>query len=107
MEQDIFFVGVDKPDLLRRNLMEASKLTINFFHQANEFQSLRQRKIRLLEQLSEVVVKTNALIGELKHSFPNIDSLPLPQLDIVAHNANLQALENELTDIENQLDQLN
>jgi len=101
MEED-FFVGLNEPTEIRRNLLEASKLVIQNLQRHEKITLIREEKLRKIKALSNDIKKIKVMSNELK------DLLPKTSIKTtkVTNSTELRKLEHELTEIEEELGKL-
>ncbi|MBI4439629.1 hypothetical protein HY638_01535 [Candidatus Woesearchaeota archaeon] len=116
-----YFVSINNPDALKRNLLEASKTMVQGLAQYERFKAVRQEKQEAIRKLRLDLKQTAALISRLKNLLPQVDVKPAPAPKIARQAkvsgpkeaeprraprkeiSELEKLEAELDDIENKL----
>jgi acetamidase/formamidase len=69
-EEDNFFVGIESPVELRRQLLEASKRMIEVLKRYETFKEKRARKLAYVEKLKKSISEIAKLNAKLKNIMP-------------------------------------
>lgn len=69
-KEEVFFVGVQDPLEVRRNLLEASKEMVQFLQQHEKLKTLRNEKQEAIKRLKEDVRQLKLHINKLRHALP-------------------------------------
>jgi hypothetical protein len=71
---DEFFVNVSEPIILRRELLESSRLVIHLLQDCERQKELRKQKVTQLEKLAGVMKDIRSLVSKLKTELPDVPS---------------------------------
>ncbi len=121
--KDIFFVELQEPDEVRRNILESLKDIVETLQKFEKFKELRKKKIDGMNKLGGIIREANRLVANLKNSLPKTElkaaeviSKSLEEKKIDAKKmvgkvekgslTELQRLEAALKDIEEKLQSL-
>ena len=126
-EEQVFFVGLQRPVELRRIVLESSKQTISTMKRYENFKQIREQKKENIQQLKKNFHELNRLMNKFKSELPKA---PLRNLHEAKQNeepkqeveqqpkqqkkkavkkvktedlSEIQKLESELNDIESKL----
>ncbi len=81
MKSDFFYVGVENPELLRRNLLEASKGMIQVLQRYEKLKAIRAEKYANAAKLKAVYDNIVNMMSEMKAELPSPDIRSLPKHD--------------------------
>ena len=114
-----FYVGLQRPKELRRNILETSRSTLHALKHFYALGELRQEKLELLNQLKNEVKELNLLMGKLDSALPEHEVIKAkPQKKKTPSKkgkkkaakkkskpkkSHMQKLQDSLMDIENKL----
>lgn len=79
-EQQLFYVGIKEPIDLRRDVLEASKITLRTLHSYEKFKSIKQRKHYQMKTLRDLLRQLNREVTGLKSLLPI-----LPKIKQIQH----------------------
>ncbi len=120
-EDENYFVGIDSPVELRREVLEASKKMVELLKRFEAFRERRDQKAMYIERLKKIVSDLNKMNLKLKTVMPRTNIKLPPALQAMAEKqakkkasddevkqpaSELERLEMELGDIENKLAKL-
>jgi len=125
-EEDLFFVGINDPVSLRREILLSTKNSIFFLKKNEEIKELRIKKIEKIMQFKNDMKELNALMNKLKEKLPKAKIRLKSDSNARAREgkmerreiktklvrsepkkiSELEKLEFELTDIEKKLERL-
>ncbi len=111
-EQDLFFVNINDPASIRRNLLESSKMVIGVFKRYEAFDVIRKKKLLKMNQLKDLVNIIKISTNEMRRIVPKVKlkKKKKVQKDIKVMpgmtESQLDRMEMELADIENELGKL-
>ena len=116
VSEDIYYVGVSDPVELRRTLLESSKIIISFLKRYEDIKNLRTKKAEAVIQLNNQVEDIRKLVARVRRDLPKTklrqDSVEEKKvakpktLKAKIGRAEIEKLEEELSDIENKLKSL-
>ena len=119
MNEKEFFVAVDNPVAMRRELLGTSKDIIVSLQRYERFKEIRIQKIEHTVKLKEIVSETHNLLKKLKMAMPEMEirtrtnketttssKIILPKKEAQNYMSNIQKLDSQLSDIENKLSKL-
>ncbi|MBR9675753.1 hypothetical protein GOV05_01970 [Candidatus Woesearchaeota archaeon] len=72
MDKKEFYVGVENTKEFRRNLLEASKGSVNILKSFQRIRFIRKQKIAKFEGLKKEVEEINGLVSHLDDCFPEL-----------------------------------
>lgn len=111
-----FFVSVDDPQILRREVLLASKGALDILRSLEVLQSVRGERQKVQDQLrhtfAELVLLNRQLRSFLPKSIPSVPSpvvsVPKPEerVEVPVERSRLERLEEELAAIERKLSAL-
>ena len=67
-----FFVGIQEPMDLRRNILESSREVIHTLQSYEKVQAIREEKLRRLRQFKTVIEELKYLVSKLSGSLPKV-----------------------------------
>ena len=118
-DKDIFFVEVQEPDEVRRNILESSKEIVESLERFEKFKGTRKEKMDNINKLGKIVKDINKLAIDLKNSLPEslIKAMKVSKPEIIEKKkleeraerkpiSELQKLHAELSEIESKLQSL-
>ena len=119
-ENELFFVGINDPADLRREILLSTKNAIQFLKKNEELSELRILKVNSIMNYKNDIKEINSLINKLKEKFPKAkvriksETRPKEELKIIKQNiiqkkkksSELEKLELELSDIEKKIGRL-
>ncbi len=82
-KEEVFFVGVNEPVEIRRNILEASREMVLLLQMYEKFKSVRDEKRHEMEKLRGLVREIALLVSRLKRHLPktNLRALPLAEVE--------------------------
>jgi hypothetical protein len=96
MEEENFFVGIQNPAELRRELLEASKRMVEVLKRYENFRDKRAQKKALIEQLRRIMNDLNRMNSKLKQFMPKSNiRVPHEMLAVQPKAAALPAVRSE------------
>ena len=118
--KDIFFVEVDNPGDVKRNILESLKEIVENLQRFEKFKETRKDKVDNVNKLRNIIKEINKLVPRLKQSFPEAKIRAIktvsrqPKMKVVKGKnisvekikkppTELQKLEDELGQIESKL----
>ena len=115
-EENNFFVGIEDPVEVRRNVLEASKKLVESLQRFEQFKEDRKRKEEYVENLKRIMADIGKLNTKLKNILPKTN-IRIPQgllkemeakpvIVEKAEKTDLGELDKELKDIEEKLNHL-
>lgn len=119
-DENIFFMKVDNPVEVRRNLLESSRNAIHSLQRYERFKKIREKKAEQIIALRRAVKEMNQLFLQLKKELPDtelhtVEKVPhhrskkkqeKKQKQLPIASSELTKLEQELKKIEAKLDAL-
>ena len=69
-KDDVYFVGLEEPDELRRYLLESARDVVDILKRAERFKSARSEKAKEIEKLKADMNEISKLIGKLRAELP-------------------------------------
>lgn len=69
-EEEVFFVGVQDPLEVRRNLLEVSKDMVQFLQQYEKLKTVREQKNEAIKRLKEDIRELKSLVNKLRLVLP-------------------------------------
>jgi 16S rRNA C967 or C1407 C5-methylase (RsmB/RsmF family) len=69
-EEDVFYVGVNEPVEIRRNVLEASKDIIQYLQRFERFKQVRAEKQEEIQKLKEMTHEIRVMVRKLKTALP-------------------------------------
>lgn len=70
-KQDIFYVGINNPVKLRRNVLECSKLMIRSLQVYEKVNRIREKRIDKTEKFKSIVRELSRMCNSLKRELPS------------------------------------
>jgi len=67
---DVYFVGLEKPNELRRTLLESTRDVVDVMKRFERFKSVREQKIKEIERLKSDIREISKLISKLRAELP-------------------------------------
>jgi len=121
-----FYVGISKPDEIRRSLLEGARDLVTYLQRYEKLKELRNEKLEKIQEAKSLVKEINSLILKLRREFPKTnlkvqvreeqkpkkiqeveipkESIPIPKPDIRRKQVtDIEKLESELAEIEEKL----
>jgi len=121
-QKDVFFVELEGPEELRRDILECLKDIIECMQKYEKFKDLRKQKSDNIKKLGKDIRSISRIVSSLKNYLPDTKIKALKENDEIMekrkssakviggikkkHVVELQKLETELTDIEEKLSSL-
>ena len=107
-EQDLFFVNINDPASIRRNLLESSKMVIGVFKRYEAFDVIRKKKLLKMNQLKDLVNIIKISTNEMRRIVPKVKLKKKKDIKVMPGmtESQLDRMEMELADIENELGKL-
>jgi len=118
-EEENFFVGIESPLELRRQLLEASKKMVDVLKRYEMFREKREMKRLMIEKLKKNMADIAKMNAKLKSLLPKTSirlgkpmqgqERPSPRVSVEEEKSpatEMERLELELTDIEGKLHKL-
>ncbi len=116
MEENLFYVGIQDPVELRKELLLSSKNLIDSLKRYESYQSVRSEKLQFVLELKHVFDELLVLNKKLRAKLPKVPvkqpalkrELPKPKKTEMkgASRSKLQLLEDELAQVEKRLGSL-
>ena len=116
-EESAFYMAIEDPYDFRRELLGSSKGVIQLLQKHEELKQIRQEKIKLMHEFSNVNSEITMLMNKLKKAIPKTKLRNIPNKEPVSkkkesvinskHHPELSNLQRELAEIENKLNGLN
>ncbi len=118
-EPELYFMRIDEPVELRKNVLETTKMLIRALQRYEQLKKTRQQKTMELQTLRGIMKEINQLCAELKHVLPSVD-VKLPKepepkkgnqkqqkgKQAPREDSELRSLEKELRSVEEKLSRL-
>jgi phenylalanyl-tRNA synthetase alpha subunit len=119
-----FYVGIHDPVFVRRTILESSRLAIHILQDYERLRDIRKQKLEYVQEFDKIIKEINSLMAKLKVEIPTVPqkkvkvksspvkkekvskSIKVERI-IPKEKSALQALEEELNSIENELNNLN
>jgi hypothetical protein len=70
-EDELFYVGINEPSEIRKNLLLSSKTILNTLKKYEQIKNLRKQKAEYIIQLSSNMREITTLMNKLKSNLPN------------------------------------
>ena len=121
-DQDVFYVNLNDPVEVHRAILESTKHVLANLKNYESFKQIRKYKVEYFTQLKHVMGELNLLVNRLNREMPktglrivqkkvvpavhtNVKKAPVPEpeKEIPEHKSKIDALEEELNDIEAKL----
>jgi len=133
-KQDIFYIGINNPVKLRRNVLECSKLMIRSLQVYEKVNKLREKRVDKTEKFKSTIRELSRMCNSLKRELPsnkilemheqqrkailgksqahNFQTTPIAPAPTIRQEAkkemtNIDKLERDLHEIEQKLKALN
>jgi len=111
MTEDVFYVGVEQPVEVRKDLLLGVKRIITSLKRYEHFRMLREEKMKVIVQLKEIVSEISKANRKLRSTLPKagLRSVETQRKEPVAKaprkstRSKLDILEDELSRIESRL----
>ena len=82
---ELFFVGVRDPTLVRREILETLRDILEVLHKFEKFKSIRKQKHEHIQKLGSLMKQANRLMGVLRNKLPETNLRAIETSD--AHRA--------------------
>ena len=121
-DQDVFYVNLNEPVEVHRAILESTKHVLADLKRYESFKQIRKYKMEFLTQLKHVMGELNLLVNRLNREMPKTGlrivqkkvapavlekvkktPVPEPEKEMPEHKSRIDALEEELDDIEAKL----
>ncbi len=114
-EEEVFFVGLNNPEEIRRDILESTKDIIAVLRTYENFKKVRAEKAQNVSHLKVIVKELDVLIVRLKHELPKTrlrekETSAKPAAQSVSKQVRqekkmteMEKLEMELAEIEHKL----
>jgi len=101
MEEDLSYVGIENPVIIRKNVLESSKLVLQNLQIMEDIKDVRGRKAKSEKRLNDQISELRDEIRKLRRVLPNIK--PASGASKRKPRA-IEDLEKELEAVERELD---
>ncbi len=118
MKTEGFYVGIEDPVELRRNILESSKDIIHNLQRYERLLSIREQKKQAIDRLNKKLAEIRSAVTELKSQFPEIKPEPAEKTLVkkpvtrakivkkIKKKTELEKLNEELKEVEEKLGRL-
>ncbi len=113
-EEEGFFVGINNPIDVRRNLLECSREMIQTLQSFEKIKVIRVEKLKRIQQLKTVLRELDLLVSKLRNELPKthlraqvVEPSPKTKLKSSGKTMNeLEKLEQQLSALESEISRL-
>jgi DNA repair exonuclease SbcCD ATPase subunit len=113
-DEDVFYMKVEEPVEMRRNLLEADKAVLNSLQRYERFKELREQKAEKIIELRNAVKELTQLFIQLKNELPAVEILQKKEKHVSekkkairkAVSSEVRDLQRELSKVEEKLERL-
>lgn len=120
-EENPLFVGITSGNDLRKSMLECSKSILESLKEHEKFKSIKEEKMRLVNEFKGEIKDISRLINALRMSLPKVKEAEIKKPDVKRvefekpkmvntekprEKTELEKLEEELSEIESKLDSL-
>jgi len=110
LREDLFYVSVDDPNQLRRNILETQKEMIVHLKKVEQLKRIRENKHNYMQEFSMVLKEINLLNSKLKKALPKTSikqALVREKINRPSEKQDrLKNLERELDHVEGKIGEL-
>jgi hypothetical protein len=105
-QNDLFFINIPGPKLIRRNLLESSQQMVSGMKSYEKYKRIKADKLKHLDELKKSTAQIKELAGQLRACLPTIRGTPVTATEkALPHVAEieLEQLNKEIRKLEEEL----